>query len=252
MLVQCPDCSRQITVTPRLSGRKVKCQCGTLMRMPELEGAPAAPSSAPTAAPTPPPATTPSAVPAAADIQFDCPTCNQRLSVPANAAGQVTQCPCGTQLQIPHAAPTSADPFALPNELPSPGLQPLDNLEEVGLEPINDPYTPMPGPPPLQDPFAPAPDQTGNPYGASSTPAYLQPSKPGGKRKVKRKVRPRESDSSSSGFAINGQIMSGLGMMALAAIWFIAGLAAGWIYFYPPILFIIGLVTMVRGFFDPD
>src|SRR5262249_21771708 len=42
----------------------------------------------------------------------------------------------------------------------------------------------------------------------------------------------------SGGIAIHPSILAGLAMMAGAAIWFFAGLAAGRIYFYPPIPFL--------------
>lgn len=42
-------------------------------------------------------------------------------------------------------------------------------------------------------------------------------------------------------------VLGGLAMMVLAAVWFVVGLYAGWIYFYPPILFVAGLVALVKG-----
>ena len=37
-------------------------------------------------------------------------------------------------------------------------------------------------------------------------------------------------------------------VVAGAAIWFFAGLAAGRIYFYPPILFCLGIGAIINGF----
>jgi hypothetical protein len=42
-------------------------------------------------------------------------------------------------------------------------------------------------------------------------------------------------------------ILGGIIMIAIAVIWFVVGLAAGYIYFYPPVLFIIGVVALVKG-----
>jgi hypothetical protein len=42
-------------------------------------------------------------------------------------------------------------------------------------------------------------------------------------------------------------VAGGLAMMAIAVVWFVAGWAAGYIFFYPPILFIIGVVACIRG-----
>lgn len=47
--------------------------------------------------------------------------------------------------------------------------------------------------------------------------------------------------------AFNMGMLGGLGMMAIAAVWFFVGLAAGIIYFYPPLLFLIGLVGLANG-----
>jgi len=47
-----------------------------------------------------------------------------------------------------------------------------------------------------------------------------------------------------------GQVMLGLLMIIGAIVWFVGGLFAGYIFFYPPILLIIGLFTMVKGMFS--
>lgn len=41
--------------------------------------------------------------------------------------------------------------------------------------------------------------------------------------------------------------LGGLAMMAIALVWFVLGWQAGYIYYYPPILFIIGLVGLIKG-----
>jgi hypothetical protein len=38
--------------------------------------------------------------------------------------------------------------------------------------------------------------------------------------------------------------------MVIAVIWFVVGLAGGIIFFYPPVLFIIGLVALCKGLAD--
>ena len=42
-------------------------------------------------------------------------------------------------------------------------------------------------------------------------------------------------------------IIGGIIMIAIAIIWFFVGLAAGYIFFYPPILFIIGIYALIKG-----
>ncbi|MFZ5554760.1 MAG: hypothetical protein ACOZCO_16720 [Bacteroidota bacterium] len=45
----------------------------------------------------------------------------------------------------------------------------------------------------------------------------------------------------------NAGIIGGIIMMVGAVVWFIVGYYAGYIFFYPPILFIIGVIAVVRG-----
>lgn len=41
--------------------------------------------------------------------------------------------------------------------------------------------------------------------------------------------------------------IKGVGLMVIAVIWFVGGWLNGIIFFYPPILLVIGLVMAVRG-----
>ena len=36
-------------------------------------------------------------------------------------------------------------------------------------------------------------------------------------------------------------------MMAGAVVWFVLGLMFDWVFFYPPILFIVGLIAFIKG-----
>jgi len=47
-------------------------------------------------------------------------------------------------------------------------------------------------------------------------------------------------------------IWAGIGMMVGAVVWFVVGWMAGRIFFYPPILFIIGLVSLGKGIMAPS
>lgn len=42
-------------------------------------------------------------------------------------------------------------------------------------------------------------------------------------------------------------VLGGLAMMAIALIWFVLGWMSGYIYFYPPILFAIGVYALIKG-----
>ncbi|MCE5279302.1 MAG: hypothetical protein ABFD92_11090 [Planctomycetaceae bacterium] len=49
---------------------------------------------------------------------------------------------------------------------------------------------------------------------------------------------------------IDKGVWGGLAMMVGAVVWFVVGWMAGYIFFYPPILFVIGIVALVRGLAD--
>lgn len=44
-------------------------------------------------------------------------------------------------------------------------------------------------------------------------------------------------------------VLGGIIMMAIAIIWFVGGYSAGYIFYYPPILFLIGLYALLKGLF---
>ena len=52
---------------------------------------------------------------------------------------------------------------------------------------------------------------------------------------------------SLEGRIFNGSTVGGAVAMLVAVVWFVVGFFAGWVFFYPPILFVIGLVGFIRG-----
>jgi hypothetical protein len=46
---------------------------------------------------------------------------------------------------------------------------------------------------------------------------------------------------------VNAGMVGGLLMMLIAVGWFVGGLAVGLIFFYPPILFVLGLIAFFKG-----
>ena len=52
---------------------------------------------------------------------------------------------------------------------------------------------------------------------------------------------------SFEGRVLNGGVWGGLLAMTVAVLWFAVGLMDEFIYFYPPILFVLGLVSFCRG-----
>ncbi|MCU0721688.1 MAG: hypothetical protein MUC83_18400 [Pirellula sp.] len=48
----------------------------------------------------------------------------------------------------------------------------------------------------------------------------------------------------------DGTVIGGIITMLVAVIWFFGGLAAGYIFFYPPVMFVLGLIAVVKGLLD--
>ena len=46
---------------------------------------------------------------------------------------------------------------------------------------------------------------------------------------------------------IRSGVLGGVFMMIVAVVWFFVGLKYGWVFFYPPILFCIGLFAFFKG-----
>lgn len=74
------------------------------------------------------------------------------------------------------------------------------------------------------------------------------------RNKPRKKKRPRSSVGLSSGWFenINAGMIGGLLMIIIAVVWFVGGLMGGWLFYYPPILFCIGLAAVVRDVFNRD
>jgi hypothetical protein len=66
--------------------------------------------------------------------------------------------------------------------------------------------------------------------------------------------RPRKRRRSSSAGGGPNWTAVGIGalMMLGAVVWFVAGLLADIIFFYPPVLFILGIIALIRGFIGQE
>ena len=150
-----------------------------------------------------------------------CPSCGKNLTVPLSAAGKKGRCPSCSHIFLLEAPPSPIDPEPLPE------LAPLQN-DPLGDVDVSD-YTLQALPP--QAFAAPAPSAP-NPYAPPS-------------------ISSRRQASSGQGFIEKlweSGMFGGLAMMVIAIVWFFGALVfADRIYFYPPILFIIGLVRFFQG-----
>jgi hypothetical protein len=161
--------------------------------------------------------------------------CGRAVRVREELAGRKVRCPaCGGSLPVP---------------LPEGGAGKDDEALDILL--ADAPADRPAARPPRGEDEAPPPDDAG----AIREPPPRRPARRPGftaeEFAAHSRPRPRRRRSAGSGgfgFAINGEIIAGLLMMGGAALWFILGLAAGRIFIYPPILFVLGLLALFRGF----
>jgi hypothetical protein len=176
-------------------------------------------------------------------VLISCPKCGKNLQVPTEAMGKNGRCPSCSHLfplqeplQASYAQPALSAPAPAysPPALPSPPVVPAYTPSSGSAVPQPNPFAgeydwPRPSP----DPFA-STQPLGAPSGYSA---------------------PNNTPKYSHGFGLEHRgwdagMLGGLAMMGIAALWFVLGLACGYIFFYPPILFVIGLIGFFRGLFN--
>jgi hypothetical protein len=81
---------------------------------------------------------------------------------------------------------------------------------------------------------------------------YRTPEPPAPKRDRPR--RPRRHSGEHEGWFgnVNAGLIGGLLMLVIAVVWFVLGWMAGFIFFYPPILAVVGIGAIIKGLFSRD
>lgn len=189
-------------------------------------------------------------------IRFRCPACNKTLQTPPHTAGKRVACPCGEKMNVPIPMATTVDEdkhelapagFDATGSGVSAGYGSAVGSSGVGGSGGDDIWDSLPP----TNSFSPSvPSYASAPRNFSAT------ASPGGSHhlaEAERYQNQREAKQSGGGFFASessilnsGTIGGGLAMLA-AIVWFFGGLAMGIIFFYPPILFIIGLIGFVKG-----
>lgn len=154
--------------------------------------------------------------------------CGKRIKVRDEDAGKRVKCPgCNAVLRIPAPEGVTVEPpRPAPKEVPRPKRHApaVEELPEV----------------------LPADEGDAARYG-------LRAEKPGPEARRPRRRRPRrldvrryDSDSAPKG-GFRYSVLGGLIMMAGAVVWFGLGLAFGILFWYPPILFVLGAIAFIKG-----
>jgi hypothetical protein len=209
-------------------------------------------------------------------IRVRCGGCDVKIKAPLKYQGRRVNCPqCGSEVRIPTLdAARSAQPAAAASSTRSSAVAPvlLPSAEKqlskpaaakpvlvekeqattlgddafldkkpAARKPADDEFADMD----LGDfeDYGPVDDYGAPPPKRKPSRSSRATAKPARKKKAK-------PVASSGGFAVDPSIIGGIAMMIGAVVWFVLGLKAGIIFFYPPVLFVIGIVAFVKGLID--
>lgn len=220
-------------------------------------------------------------------IVIPCSECGSNMSVPSTAAGKKVRCPkCKTVVDIPGGSSYVSSDASTDSALTEPQPRRARKISEPSATsppvPVAKP-TPaakpasLAKPAPLATPAQPKPKRTrekaapadddwldddassgagdsewdayGNPYAA---PQGLPPR---AKRKNTGSSAPSLRGTGNEAPAAysrpsggtDGSVLTGILMMVGALVWFFGALALGWIFWYPPVMFVLGFITLVKG-----
>lgn len=168
-------------------------------------------------------------------IAFSC-ACGSRLKARDGSEGRHLRCPkCENLVVVPFPEPPPAeepakssvedDAFQLFSSMPDEARQPIRAMP-VKSEADSIPRSPSP-PTPKEDTW-----RSSRQYKEEVPEPPLQ---------KKKKNKPASQMNV-------GQVGIGLLMIVGAIVWFVLGLAADRIFFYPPVLLVLGIIAMAKGF----
>lgn len=206
-------------------------------------------------------------------IVIPCSECGSNLSVPNAAAGKKVRCPkCKTVVSIPggssHASKDAASNIFLAEPQPRrarrisepPAPVPLEKL--APLKPRRKREKAAPAEEDWLDDDASSYGSGGDEWDSYGNPAQTpQGLPPRAKRKNTGSSTPTLRGTGNeapaayarpSGSGTNGSVVTGILMMVGAAVWFFGGLFFGIIFFYPPVLFVLGFIALVKGIMSTD
>ncbi len=249
---QCGNCQRKLNAPLASAGKTARCPCGEKILIPNPTNTQPLRQSGDK-----------QIAGASTGFTHGC-DCGRKLRVPQTDSTQKAKCPCGKTFTIP---PIAKEPdyhhFTHPNknqiaEEPQafPSFEPhskafLSNLPQSNTADwANDLPPASPYLPPSATPHY-AQSSVGSTTNSNSIANdYLRNAK---REKTEKDKRDSEVDRGGGGGELFGSTaLYGVAMMIGAVLWFVAGLFFDRIFFYPPVMFVLGLIALVRGVFDGD
>jgi phage FluMu protein Com len=179
-------------------------------------------------------------------IRVQCGACDTKLAVPGTVAGKKVRCPkCKGVVAVP---------------APTPQPAPAVTRSQTAAVPKKKKRKVRKRPGPKRNDLFSSDEFLSQGEAVASSSGQLPPRKKHGKKKGPKPrlvgtgneapKGPKRVRQSFSDRLLHGGVITGILTMIGAAAWFLIGLAGGVIFFYPPILFIIGLVTCIKGLLD--
>jgi DNA-directed RNA polymerase subunit RPC12/RpoP len=226
------QCGKRFTAPPQFAGKSATCpSCGSAIAI----AAPPAPPPARPATPKPAPSRVAGTDNAVAGFVVSC-LCGQQFNAPTHLAGQQVPCPyCQQPISILAGGASTAAVDNLWTDLPQQQTWAAPQPQWGPQQPWPSPQQPWPPQQPYAPPGWAAPVQDASPHAALAH-QYLA--------NAHQETVERRLGSDRRG---DGQIYSGIITMAIAALWFLGGLLVGVIFFFPPIMFIGGMVALING-----
>ena len=232
--IECSKCLRKLRVSDDAAGKTAKCPCGESLRVPLPQRL--NPKSA-----------DPVPVDTLQYFSHGC-ECGRTLRVAKGEKPKLAKCPCGSTFSVPSAELTASQPTvtkAIPAQA-IPLAKPVELSEDHSF-------------PDLPSYHAPPVSYRGE-ISASVASAPIRTSGAFGERPTNQSVASSylenaRQESSNSTYETTGgwsnffdaTVIGGLVVMLVAVGWFVAGLAADVIFFYPPGRFILRMITVVKG-----
>ena len=182
-------------------------------------------------------------------IAVDC-ACGRGLRIKDELAGKKVRCPeCKSILAVPEQDLGAEKEFDFEEAPETPAPAPVQKLQPPMAPPKN-----------LQPATAPirkvAPIRLPDEYAPSRSKADSESEDDLQAKFTGRKPKKRKAKNSSSGWlpgiSVNPAIGTGVLMMIGAVVWFFGALAVGLLFWYPPVLFCLGVASVIKGFTGRD